>query len=395
MRSVLAVLVAVLAALPHQAQAGGPAVFNDSGRIMKWPLTSGPVTMRLDQGGLGRLSKTEADDLVARARDVWTAVPESAVALGLDATQLADDVTSANYETFLGWFTLNGFNPIIYDADGGIIEDLFGAGASNRMLGFTDLVYREEPATTAVLEVRIVLNGRFLDGISSGGLNREVTAPEFHGVLVHELGHALGLDHAQINAMDPDNTNQPTMFPLFYGGEAMGSLGQDDIGWIAHLYPDEAAGALGAISGEVRLTTPTGTRGYQGLNVLARRIDGTAAQAGSCVSGYLFRAGKGPLSLAGTYLIPGLPPGEYRVEVEEVLDVFIGASSVGPLDPPEDFPEPAGPEAYNGPWESADDRPEDITPVEVVAGRETEEIDIVLNTGGAVSLRAPQWSLYR
>lgn len=394
--SVLALLVAGPA-----AQAGGPLLFSRNGNIVKWAAGASTLTVTLDQGGLGNLTNAQADALVANVLGVWSGVPECTADLTIAAGELPEDVNDTNYTSYLEAVLL-GYTPVVYDVDGSIIQAMYGAGQENRILGFAGPLYIPEfdppflPEDQPIPEGHVVLNGRFLDGVDDPGVNPELTQAEFESVIVHEFGHLLGLDHSQINGLDPTNDDQPTMFPLYQWGTAMRSLAPDDIGWISHLYPSAQFDvSFGSISGRILEFDGTVSQGYQGINVIARRIGGGRIDAGSCVSGCLYHAGYGPAALAGDYRIPGLPPGDYTVEIEEILDIWTGGSSVGPLDPPADFPPPAGHEFYDGSDESAWDDPIAQTAVTITAGAETANIDIVLNTQPQRPLDARQWSLYR
>jgi hypothetical protein len=399
----------VLAFAGRPVRAGGPLVYADNGTIVKWATTGGltSVTLTLDQAeprpgnpALGLLTKPEADALVANVLGVWNGVTQSTVNMAISPTPLSDNITELNYQSVLLPPFPKGFNPVVYDWDGAIIDSLYGIGMRNQILGFASPIYYVDSGTNHpqpgnIIEGQVVLNGRALDGIDAGASNPEVTPAEFESVIVHELGHMLGLDHSQINPLDPTNDDEPTMFPMFKGGTAMRSLAPDDIAWISYFYPSsQYSASFGSISGQILKLAGFNYPGFQGINIIARRIGGARIDAISCVSGYLFRAGYGTESLRGIYLLPGMPPGDYTVEVEAIYSGFHGGSSVGPLDPPATFPGISGPEFYNGANESLNDNPTDQTPVSVVVGNPTSNINIILNT-----MRPPagasHWSLYR
>jgi hypothetical protein len=181
-------------------------------------------------------------------------------------------------------------------------------------------------------------------------------------------------------------------------------LSPDDVAWISSLYPNaNTVTEYGTISGTVFFSD--GVSQVQGANVIARQLDdpGTAEDesrgiAVSAVSGYRFTANPGqsvtanmpataehnvngsPIgsrnpALIGFYEI-SVPPGSYTVEVESVLQEFVGGSGVGPLDPP--VPLPGEPEFWNT-TESAFDIPLQRDTITVHAGDKITGIDIILN----------------
>jgi hypothetical protein len=376
-------LVAALAlGAPPCVGAAGPLLVNGAGDPLVW--AASPIPFNPDLGPLGLLANAEAVADVTADFGVWAAVPTAAVGF-VDAGPLPVDVTAANYESYVG-VCGDGLNPIVFDTDGAITEDLFGAGASNEVLGFAgpDCGSFVPPLVT---EASAVLNGRWLDGVDTPS-NRELSRAEFNAVFVHEFGHYLNLDHTQLNLLEatdglPGNDGLvPTMFPILVNGGGT-TLHLDDVVAVSALYPAASfVSAFGRIEGTIRLSD--GATPFQGAWVTARRIGDPRATAVGAASGARFfpgfPGGPPPATLRGLYELPGLPPGSYTVEVEPIDPSFVGGSSVGPLDPPAVLPGPA--EFWNGADEAASDPPDDpaaAVPLAVAAGTAWSGVDVVLN----------------
>src|SRR5581483_1001162 len=372
----------LLVALAGVAGAEGPLLVNGAGDPLVW--TTIPVPFNADRGTLGALDNATAIAHVAQNFGVWAAVPTASISAA-NAGALPVDVTAANYTSYLGVCN-DGLSPIIFDTDGSITDDVFGAGASNSVLGFAG----PECGTyvpPVITEGSAVLNGKWIDGVSGSG-NPEIPVTQFDGVFVHEFGHYLDLDHSQINlteALDGDASNNEaiaTMFPFLVSGTNMSTLTLDDRVAISTLYPAPSfATGFGTITGSVRRS---GGTPFQGAFVIARKVSDPRITAVGVVSGARYfptnQGGPPDPSLEGSYELPGLPAGSYTVEVEPVFGAFTGGSSVGPLDPSALLPGP--PEFWNGANEAGTNPPDDpsaAVPVAVTAGATVSGIDIVLN----------------
>jgi len=380
-RPALAIVVAVLLAGP--ARAAGPLIVNGPGEPLVW--TAAAIPFNPDRGTLGALDNAAAVADVAANFAVWQAVPTAQVAF-VDAGPLPVDVKKGNYASYAG-VCGDGLSPIVFDTDGTITDDVFGAGASASVLGFAgpDCGTYAPPV---ISEGVAVLNGKWIDGTSSAG-NGEISRAEFNAVFVHEFGHYLNLDHSQIGlaeAFDDDAGNDgrvATMFPFLVDGAAATTLALDDEVAVSTLYPAPGfASGRGTIRG--RILRPDGVTPFQGAFVVARRLGDPLITAVGGVSGARWAPGSpggaAPAALTGLFELPGLPPGDYTVEVEPIHPAFVGGSGVGPLSPPPSLPGP--PEFWNGADEAGTGPPDDPTaavPIAVAAGATVDAIDIRLN----------------
>lgn len=375
-------IAGALMALASTARAAGPLLVSTAGVPLAW--STQPVPFNPDRGNLGTLSNATAVAQVAGDFAVWTGVSTASLSV-TNAGALPVDVTRTNYTTYLDRCGDN-LSPIIFDTDGTITDDLFGSGASNVVLGFAGPTCTNG-AGTAITEGQAVLNGKWIDGISTSS-NPEISVSEFDAVFVHEFGHYFDLDHSQIGlaqAFDGDPSNDfavATMFPILVNPAEMATLALDDKVSISMLYPAASfATGFGTLTGSIFL--PDGTSPFQGAYVVARKVGDPLASAVGMASGALFLSiagGSSDPALEGRYTIPGLSPGNWTVEVEEIDPDFTGGSVVGPLDPPAPLPGP--PEFWNGANEAAANPPDDpneAVAIAVTAGTTTGGLDIVLN----------------
>src|SRR5213075_534828 len=161
------------------------------------------------------LDNATAIGFVASTFGVWQSVPTAAIAFA-DAGRLPVDVKVSNYTKFMD--QCDGVSPVIFDDDGSVTDDLLGVGARDTVLGFAGPECGDSDAGT-ITESIAVLNGRFIDGVSSES-NPETSLDDFAAVFLHEFGHFFNLDHSQVNkaeAFDGYPTNDdrvPTMFPF-------------------------------------------------------------------------------------------------------------------------------------------------------------------------------------
>lgn len=220
---------------------------------------------------------------------------------GLNITResdLSEPVTLANVENFyVGGFssfpgasgttadpcyngdTANCLNPIIFDDSGLITDAILGACARYSVFGFASIL----PLTNGSGEItdsglraaQMVVSGSCVAPVDAADSNCfgsgfgqscpvELDQSGITGVITHEIGHFLGLDHTMAvkdtyldcTAVGADCSAEelelvPTMIGLFVPGADLGTLAADDIAGINALYPDPANNTC-AITGTVR-----------------------------------------------------------------------------------------------------------------------------------------------
>jgi hypothetical protein len=309
------------------SRAGGPAFVAGSGYapgVEGHPLiwANGSVQYFTDQGDLSPiLPSAQADVFVAAAFIPWTSI--SSVALtASQGGHLGEDVNGGNIAAAVnGTITAPADVTseatgapvgIIYDYDGTVTDALLGQGAGELADCFTNAVYGGPDNFTTggnIVHAFVVING--VCAATSAQL------PDVQYRLIRVLGRILGLGWSQANVnvltrkpppIDADfagfslmhSTDPISCVPisLCYPSAAVPKM--DDTNALARLYPSSVnPQPSGRIYGSVYFTDASGNamQSMQGLNVVARLIDGTGKPSRqyvvTSVSGYAFHGNAG------------------------------------------------------------------------------------------------------
>jgi hypothetical protein len=388
-----AICILTTALVTPSLLAGGPkfvagtAYFNPSvvGQPVRW--SGGVVKYYVDPGPLnGQISNQNATAMVDAAAAIWSAVPTAGVTL-TDSGFLNEDVSGASVFAGNQVFAApadvtpaatNYPLAVVYDADGSVINSLFGAGSSdptscqnNGVLTWLDNIRPDATIGHAV----ILLNGLC------------ATSPNLVAMMQFELerafGRVLGLDYAQVNPGaltngEPDGLlGWPVMQPMSGVCGAMGGtcipnpaqLRYDDIAALNRIYPITTANiasfpgkqitAANTVSIQGTVSFRTGV-GMQGVNVVARPLDSNgnplyqyavtfvsgayfSGKHGNPITGWTDSDGnllaqwgsndptlQGFFDLSGIPLPPGMTIANYQVTFEPISPLYMLTESVGP-----------------------------------------------------------------
>lgn len=386
--------LALLFLAPACVFAGGPksiagtSFFNPAvvGQPVHW--AGGQVNYFVDQGPLSSfVTNQQATAMVDAAAALWSGVSTAGVTL-TDMGPLNEDVNGSNIQVnSSGQITApadvtpaatNYPLAVIYDADGSVINAIFGATTSEPDACQNNGVYvwTDNLNPDATIAHGVIL----LNGLCATNSNL-VEMMSFE--LERAFGRILGLDYSQVNPGalsndEPGGTEGwPIMQPLsgvcgVSGGQCIPEpsvLHYDDIAALNRVYPITAANLAGfpgkqltapntvSIQGTVSFGTGYG---MQGVNVVARPLDSNgnplyeytvtavtgatfSGNHGNPVTGFTDSSGnpltqwgsndpalQGFFDLSGIPLPPGATSATYQITFEAINPLYILEDSVGP-----------------------------------------------------------------
>lgn len=190
----------------------------------------------------------------------------------------------------------------------------------DRVLGATSFMI--DTSTGEIAEADIFFNSRFTFSVAPGGQADRI---DLESLVLHELGHLLGLGHSAIGETEITSTGNrrvlgggAVMFPIAMTAGAISdrALLPDDIAGISDLYPAPPTLETGGIVGRV---TKNG-QGVMGAHVVAFNPE----------TGIL--VGNFTLNPTGEFVIARLAPGPYILRVEPLDDAEPASFFPGPID---------------------------------------------------------------
>jgi len=245
-----------------------------------------PVRYFVTNAAGGGVNATQLRDAVVRAFETWHAVP-----------------TADTSSEFVG-FTAARPN----DEDGLTVIGFDNQPDEDRTLGATSFLVDE--LSGEIVEAEIFLNSAFSWSVAPDGQSELF---DVESILLHEIGHLLGLGHSALGESELRNGGrrvlaaETVMFPVaFSGGSTEGrTLKADDIAGISDTYPNtEFRRERGSVSGRVTKS---------GSGVLGAHVVAFNPRTGRMVGGF-------SLSEDGRFVIGGLEPGPHVIRVEPLDD---------------------------------------------------------------------------
>lgn len=326
------------------AHAATPLMVGHDGRPLIWDSTRA-IPYKIDPGTLGRLTSAQTQALIARALQVWTDVPDTGLTFTFAGTA-TDTERSAALQPILaakgqairydasgdfGRIDLKGVSTamptiyFVYDHDGSVLQTLT---QSSSIAGLA--VNTINGDSTAIVGAVVIINGLLIDGSDIPRPDQSLS--DIFAVLIHEIGHTLGLDHTLVNAeLDlallrgdrpiSDIRFLPTMFPSYIvgGGDALVTLHPDDIAALQWLY---SAAERPLITGVARTADGTPLIGVQAI---ARAAASPLCQAVGHITGGLcpyFSAAGCSGDTAGSFTLPLPRTDTYALTLEALHPHF-------------------------------------------------------------------------
>ena len=291
----LALLLTIGSASPHAYLKLGAVV---NGRVIAATWKQQPIGYFISERPGNGVTPMDLLAATQRATATWSGVPSANVRFAFQS------MTSAPAEGI----------------DGKTVLGFIDRPDLDRVLGATSFMI--DTATGEIAEADIFFNSRFAFSVAPNGQADRV---DLESVVLHELGHLLGLGHSAIGETERNSSGSrqvigsgSVMFPIamMAGATADRALQPDDIAGISDLYP---AGQILDAGGIVGRVTKNG-QGVMGAHVVAFNPE----------TGIL--VGNFTLDTDGAFVIARLPSGPYILRVEPLDDAEPDSFFPGAID---------------------------------------------------------------
>lgn len=245
-----------------------------------------PVRYFISNQAGGGVSASELRDAVVRAFATW------------------DGVETADTSSELVGFTAARPN----DDDGLTVIGFDNRPDQDRTLGATSFLI--DTLSGEIVEAEIFLNSAFAWSVAPNG---QTDRFDVESIVLHEIGHLLGLGHSALGETELRNGGrrviaaEAVMFPVAFSvGSTVGrTLRADDIAGLSDIYPNtEFRRERGSVSGRVTKS---------GSGVLGAHVVAFNPRTGRLVGGF-------SLNDDGGFVIGGLEPGPHVLRVEPLDD---------------------------------------------------------------------------
>lgn len=330
--SIIAISAAATMALAGDDQEGliGGMIYDRAWTVSEFPL---PWVFH-DQGVINNqsvdptnpnISNTDAQTEITQAFDVWSSVPGANLTIGFNG-ETTNGVSGCDRENIISWSDTAAFSSPTTTIARGISFQYTGADITvddtNRdTVACAPLSDTAFPNGTllrrnSIIDMDMVFNSTDFDFVTAANATSGVA--DIEAISVHEFGHMLALAHSSLAWTS--NVHRATMFPSvstasISSQDNVKTLELDDIIGISKSYSGTGffpSGTAPFTSGSITgtLMQPDGTPA-EGIRVWAYETSDTThpiAEAFS-VTGIDSDASLTP----GSYILPGLPAGDYFV----------------------------------------------------------------------------------
>ncbi|MDO8520253.1 MAG: matrixin family metalloprotease [Deltaproteobacteria bacterium] len=330
--------------LSTAVHAGGPILVNSSGVASEWDNAS-DISYHPESGTCATFSNEEMLGKIEENIALWSDISGMVLSFAASTGEIPS-VDGDNYDTYFSNSAddaaEDGLNPVIFDDDGAIISDLFGASNRFAVLGFAGPVTLSSDEET-ILEGQAFFNCFCLadnPSDSDGDCDEEgvlFTEADLDFVMTHEFGHMIGLDHTQVNqpmAADCDTEvaddcdELPAMFPVSVDAEDQITPQRDDEIALLALYGDSLwAASFCTVTGTLLDSNGDELRCADVQAETSDQRDAIAlvsgiyaeTESGECVSG------------CGDFMLIGIDPDKnYTITVKPVDPAWVGGSGINP-----------------------------------------------------------------